>query len=289
MSDFIEPIEITELPKLKKRKRNSHKGDYGRVLIVGCSATMIGAGMLTGLAALRSGAGLVTLGLPEVLNLAVQGKIMELMTLPLPETIQHTICRAADHRIVEFSKNMNVVAIGPGMGAMTDTQDLVLDLLCDISCPVVLDADGLNALARDIDILEARPGKTIITPHPGEMANLIGKTTTYVQRNRIEVAVNFANYHNIIVVLKGDKTIVTDGEYIYINKTGNPGMATAGSGDVLTGVISAMIAQGLNLFDAAQLGVHVHGQAGDIAANCLGEVSLIATDIIEHLPDAFIE
>jgi ADP-dependent NAD(P)H-hydrate dehydratase / NAD(P)H-hydrate epimerase len=272
--------------QLRQRKPDSHKGDFGHIFIIAGSRRFSGAALLCAKAAMRSGAGLVTLGLPESLcNAVTKIKSDELMLLPLPETKEGTISSAAYKKITDFSKQADILVIGPGLSQNKSTQTLVKKLVIAIKEPFVIDADGLNALADSGKF--SLPTDTIITPHPGEMSRLIGIPTAVIQKKRKEVAKNFACRYNSTVVLKGDKTVVAgpDGR-VYVNTTGNPGMATAGSGDVLTGIIAAFRAQGLDAFDAAKYGVYLHGLAGDIAANEKTQLSLIASDIIDFLPKA---
>jgi len=271
---------------LLKRKKDSHKGDFGHVFIIAGSRGLTGAAALCANACLRAGAGLATLGIPESLNIAMEAKLTEVMTCPLPETSMGTLALKAKEKILEMASKSDVVIIGPGLSLVADTQRLIRELILEIEKNLVLDADALNAIKERIFLLRKTKGSCIITPHPGEMARLIGKTPQYIQRNRLTVAKKISLQYNIVVVLKGAGTIVAEKERYYVNKTGNPGMATAGSGDVLTGVIGGFLAQGLGLFDAARLGVYVHGMAGDLAAKKKGEVGLIASDILEQIPYA---
>ncbi|MFH1644966.1 MAG: NAD(P)H-hydrate dehydratase [Candidatus Omnitrophota bacterium] len=278
--------------RIKKRKRDSHKGDYGHLLVVAGSRGMTGAAFLCCEAALLSGSGLITLALPKSLNTIMEKKLTEQMTLPLPETPDGSISNAAYKIICKFAAKCSCVAIGPGLSMNVQTQKLVRALILDIELPIIIDADGLNALVDHLDILKQRsekgPYHTLLTPHPGEMARLISKTTKYVQNNRKSVAKWFANEYNISIVLKGHKSLISVPQKpICVNKTGNPGMATAGSGDVLTGIIASLISQGNDSYVAARVGAYVHGLAGDIAARKKGEISLRAKDLLEYLPVAF--
>lgn len=280
---------VSNIPSLPFREKDAHKGSCGKVLVVAGSMGMTGAAILSAQAALRSGAGMVYLAMPESLNDIIEVRLIEVITRPQPETPQISIARSARHRIVDLSKECDVVAIGPGLSQVQETSELVLDLLCDIEKPIVLDADGINALNDDVSVLTTRPAATIITPHPGEMARFAGVTTGEVQSDRQGIAVKIAKKHNIIVVLKGHETVVADKGRVYVNKTGNPGMATAGSGDVLTGIIAGLLGQTGAPFDSAVLGVFLHGLAGDLAAENFGIHSLIASDILNLLPKAFIK
>ncbi|MBI4835423.1 MAG: NAD(P)H-hydrate dehydratase [Planctomycetes bacterium] len=278
---------IKELPRLPKRPRNSHKGDYGRVLIIAGSRGMAGAARLAAEAALRSGSGLVTVATPKSQQPILAKKITCQMTYALPETKDGTIAFSARNPLLNLAKKQGVIAIGPGLSQNPQTIKLVLLLVPDLKVPTVIDADGLNALSKNVNTLKKAKAPLILTPHPGEMAKLIGSKVQWSKSSRDKIAVDFAKRYKVIVVLKGHQTVVTDGEKVYINKTGNPGMATAGSGDVLTGVIAGLLGQDLRPFEAAQLGVYIHGLAGDLAAKKIGELSLIATDILEFLPSAF--
>jgi len=241
---------------------------------------------------MRSGAGLVTLGIPKGLNNAIiKIKPKEVMTLPLPETKDATVSLASFKKIRDFSKNCDVLAIGPGLSQDKSTQSLIKKVICSINKPMVIDADGLNALVGHLNLLrtmsyELRTTK-VFTPHPGEMARLLGISIKKVQSKRKEIAKRFATDCKATVVLKGHNSIVADYKgNLYINKTGNPGMATAGSGDVLTGMVGAFLGQGLDTFNAAKYAVYLHGLAGDLAAKEKTQISLIASDIINKIPEA---
>jgi len=275
--------------RLLRRKADSHKGDFGQILVVAGCAKFSGAAILCAEAALRSGAGLVTLGIPRSIAKAViMNKPKEIMLLPLPETEDISISSAATDKIIKSA--FDVLIIGPGLGQDKSTQAMVRKLVRKIRKPIVIDADGLNALAGHLKILlkiKDRRLTAILTPHPGEMARLLGVSTKTVQKNRKEIAREFAKDYRLTVVLKGDHTVVADYKgHIYINKTGNPGMATGGSGDVLTGIIASFLGQGLDAFSACKYGVYIHGLAGDIAARANTEISLIASDIIAKIPKA---
>jgi ADP-dependent NAD(P)H-hydrate dehydratase len=274
-----------ELPKLPPRRDDAHKGDFGTALIVGGSRGMTGAAALAGMAALRGGAGRVRVAVPEPCLESVAGFEPSYMTAPLPADADGRIVFGALDRIVALAATATVVACGPGMGRSPDLDLLVAELYCTLPRPMVLDADALNALATVPDALAQPGGPRILTPHPGEFARLVGRKLD--TRAQIEAAVELAARCGIVVVLKGHRTLTTDGVRRAENTTGNPGMATGGAGDVLTGLIAALICQGLLPLDAARLGVHLHGLAGDLAAEELGQVSLIAGDLIDYLPEAF--
>jgi len=291
-------IKVKNLPKLNPRKSNTHKGSYGRVLVLAGSPGLTGAACLCSKAALRSGSGIVTLGVPESLNPVMEVKLTCVMTHPLPETKDYTLSNKSKKEIMKLCESHDIVALGPGLSQQPETKELILWLIKNIDRDMVIDADGLNALADDVNVLHKIQKSVVLTPHPGEMSRLAGfGAAKDVQKDRLNTASQFVqsfqkklcNERRLILVLKGDKSIVADSSKVYINRTGNPGMATAGAGDVLTGIIASLIGQGHDVFEASQLGVYIHGLAGDIAANKKGELSMIASDIIEYLPDAFIK
>lgn len=282
------PRIITALPTLPPRNPESHKGTFGKVVVVGGSRGMSGAAVLCGAAALRGGAGLVQVAAPADVQPCVAAGNPCYTTASLPVEVKGGLATDAIPVILELAESAQALAIGPGLGQGGHLPEIIEILLVQASLSVVLDADGLNVLAKlPTDVFKRRSAPTILTPHPGEFGRLLHKSTAEVLADRQELAVAFAAERGVVLVLKGHGTIVTDGARLYRNTTGNPGMATAGSGDVLTGVIAALVAQGLAPFEAAQLGAHVHGKAGDLAADEKGQVSLIATDLIDYLPAAF--
>lgn len=276
------------LPQLPARRPESHKGDFGRALLLGGSRGMSGAIALAGMAALRGGAGLVTLAVPDACLDVVASFEPSYMTSPLSCDQDGRIVLAAKEAIVELSENATCVACGPGLGRSRELTELVGWLYENVTRPVVFDADALNALSSRADGLAAAGGPRILTPHPGEFRRLVDDNASRSSVDSLcERAVELAEEQGVVMVLKGHRTLITDGARITYNATGNPGMASGGSGDVLTGLIAALLCQGLAAFDAAQLGVHVHGLAGDLAADRLGQVSSIASDLVNHLPEAF--
>jgi ADP-dependent NAD(P)H-hydrate dehydratase len=277
----------SELPLLPRRRPDAHKGDFGLALIVSGSRGMAGAAALAGMAALRGGAGLVRLAVPESIQETVAGFEPSYMTVPLPADAAGRLTAAAFDRIAELAEAATAVACGPGLGRSLDLDQLVLRLYQEIGKPMVFDADALNALSGEPEALLQHTGPRILTPHPGEFARLVGRKLDAELRN--EAAVQLAARCGVVVVLKGHRTLVTDGARQAINTTGNPGMATGGTGDVLTGLITALACQHLAAFDAARLGVHLHGRSGDLAAEEIGQVSLVAGDLIQYLPEAFLE
>ena len=274
--------------QLLQRKVNSHKGNYGQLLILAGSAKFSGAALLCAQAAMRSGAGLVTLGIPKSINLAViKNKTKEVMTLPLPETKNSTLDLKAFAKINLFLKKTDLLIIGPGLGENRSTYALIRKVIQNALVPMVIDADALNALNQHLRILKKHHGQIILTPHENEMAKLFNVSLSFVKKNRKLIAKKCAKYYNSIIILKGHHSIVTNGSsQCYINQTGNPGMATAGSGDVLSGILGAFLAQGLDAFKAAKFATYIHGLAGDIGAKDKTQMGLIASDIIERIPDA---
>lgn len=272
---------------LPARWADMHKGDAGRLVIVAGSVGMTGAAALAGLGAARSGAGLVTLAVPASLNDIMEAKCTEVMTLPLPETDQRSLASAAAEQIQQFAAGCEAVALGPGISQVADTAELARNLIARLPQPLVIDADGLNACAADPQILQHRPGPTIITPHPSELSRLISTPISEIQQDRVGATRRAAADLDCVVVLKGAGTVIAipQGE-AWINSTGNSGMASGGVGDVLTGVIGALLAGGATPLAAAVSGVYYHGLAGDLAAEQKGERGLIASDLLEQLPAA---
>jgi len=283
--EMIDPQELRGL--LPPRRPVSHKGDYGHVLVLAGSPGFTGAAALTSVSALRAGAGLVTLGVPESLNPILETKCTELMTLPLPETAQGTFSPEAKGKIMEFCARATVVALGPGLSRNEETGGLVKKLVKECPLPMVIDADGLNLLAGDVSVLTAARSPLILTPHPGEMVRLTGMAKEELLKDREKAARDFAEKYNVTLVLKGAGTLIAPPSGpLWINLTGNPGMASGGTGDVLTGLIAGFLGQGLSPLDAARLGVYLHGAAGDRAAKKVGRISLIATDLLAEVPPA---
>lgn len=288
----IEDISSTALPRLAARTPESNKGDYGRGLVVGGSRGMSGAIALAGCAALRSGAGLVTLAVPNEIQNIVASFEPSYMTLGLAHD-GGEIAPDATETVLESARTATAVALGPGLGRSPTLTAFVRCLYREISQPMVVDADALFALAEVREDLAAPGGPRILTPHPGEFARLLGKGPEAARQigaasdeERISMAASLAG-DRVVVLLKGHRTVVTDGARASLNATGNPGMATGGTGDVLTGVITGLLCQGLAPFDAARLGAHLHGLAGDLGAERLGQASLIAHDLVAWLPAAF--
>ncbi len=284
--ELITPRDIAEM--VAPRPRDSHKGMYGHVLVIGGSLGKAGAAGMAGMAALRTGAGLATVATAQSVLPTVAGFAPELMTEPLPETEAGTISlRAREYgRLDGIIQGKTVLAIGPGISRQTETSELVRVLVKSSQLPMVLDADGLNAFEGRAQELTGRP--LVITPHPGEMSRLAQLSTKQVQENRLQVARDFATRHGITTVLKGNRTLVAqaDGK-VWVNPTGNPGMASGGMGDILTGIVAGLLAQTTHSITAVIAGVYLHGLAGDAACEQTGEQSLIATDLLAALPEAF--
>jgi ADP-dependent NAD(P)H-hydrate dehydratase len=279
---------IDSLPTLPKRPEDSNKGMYGTVLVIAGGRGMAGAAALVGASALRSGAGLVRVACPAEVQPTVASFEPSYMTYPLENDDDGLLSfKPARKAIARLLEKADVLAIGPGLGQSGEIRDLVHWVVEEVEIPTVLDADALNALAGQTDTLADLRRPVVLTPHPGEFARLTGRSVAEIQADREGHALALAQADHLVVLLKGMNTVITDGHRIAVNKTGNPGMATGGAGDVLTGVIAALIAQKLPAFEAAQLGAHVHGLAGDIARDQTGEISLIAGDIVDSLADAF--
>ncbi len=269
---------------LPKRRRDMHKGDCGRVFLLAGSVGMIGAATLCAQAALRCGSGLVTVGTEAAAQPTLAVKLTEAMTLPLPEDES-----LAQSLVKEQIEKSDAIAIGPGLGRYAGTQTM-LQVALQSEKPLVVDADGINTLAVHIDILREKHSSVVLTPHPGEMARLCGKSALEIQKDRESVAKEFAMRYGVTLLLKGKDTVIASprGE-IHINPTGNSGMATGGMGDALTGVIVSLLGQGLGGYDAAVLGAFLHGLAGDLAAREMGEFGMIAGDVVGKLPQAILE
>lgn len=293
MTEFVS-IADCQIPD---RNDDGHKGTFGRVLVVAGSDGMSGAACLAGKAALRGGSGLVTLIVPKCIQSIVAGYEPGYMTVgydvqaaSLEDAIFGISGQSVECLKVQAARQ-DVVAIGPGLGTGSDAVQLVKAALCELPCPVVLDADALNVCAAGRLLSEMSPGGRaagrVLTPHPGEFARLTGMTVAEVQADRVGHARSFAKQHGVTVVLKGPETCVTDGDRVYLNDTGNSGMATGGSGDVLTGLLAAVVGQGVPVFDAACVAVWLHGAAGDSAAEAFSREAMIASDLPMHFGRAW--
>jgi NAD(P)H-hydrate epimerase len=285
--EIITPESLRE--HVRPRAAEANKGDFGHVLVVAGSRGKSGAAHLAGMGALRSGAGLVTVATPRSVQPIVASLAPEYMSEALSETSQGRLDAGAIDQVLAMQRD--VIAVGPGIGVDDGTREFMWALLERAGVPLVVDADGLNAFDGEPARLVAREGQTvIITPHPGEMARLLGISAADVQANRLEMAVNFATTHRLYVVLKGSRTLIaTPQGAVHVNLTGNPGMASGGTGDVLTGAIAGWLAQVMDAELACRLGVYLHGLAGDLADADVGEVAMTASDVLDHLGDAVLE
>ncbi len=282
------------LPQFSVRERTGHKGTYGTVLGIGGSRGMAGSIAMAGKAALLGGAGLVRLAIPHSVSGVVAGFYPEITTIPCPEDRKGKFSLAALDLWVKQAEQASCVMMGPGMGRSAALDSMIVSFLRCVTCPIVIDADALNALASWGDggnhaekaVFSSFSQSLILTPHDGEFARLRKKPTETELSERIRAAVEFSQRHSVTLVLKGHPTIVAASGNTVTNPTGNPGMATGGSGDVLTGLMAALLAQKFSPWDAARLGVYLHGLAGDLAANQVGEISVTATSILQFLPAA---
>ncbi len=271
----------------RPRPRDGHKGTFGHVLILAGSRGKTGAAVLAGKAALRSGAGLVTVAAPAGCVPTIARGMAELMTEPLAETKQGTVAAGALARLAELLPGKDVLVVGPGLSTHPETAELVRKLLPKVRAQVVIDADGLNILGGHLDVLKKMARPPVLTPHPGEFGRLLGFSMPEVMNDRLGLASRFAGEHRVILVLKGHRTLVANpGGRVSVNPTGNPGMATAGAGDVLSGILGAFVAGQKDVFKAVVAAVYLHGEAGDIAADHLGQRAMVAGDMIKYLPVA---
>ena len=292
LEDRSAEVHITQKyvsPFSSKRPIDGNKGNFGRILVVGGSSGLTGAPCLTAQSALRTGSGVVTVACAKGLNDIFENKLTEVMTASLPQNIDRTISSKALAVLVEMMDQYDVLALGPGLGKNKDTGKLVFSLIRKIKKPVVLDADGLNFISKNPGILKEKKSVLVVTPHPGEMSRLMRCSIDMIQKHRVETSLKFAKKYNVITLLKGACTVIAlpSGE-VFINSTGNPGLATAGAGDVLTGVIASIIGQGIEPGKAAIFGAFIHGLAGDLAKKDKGECGLIASDIISNIPEAIL-
>ena len=275
--------------QLLKRSPDTHKGDYGHALVLGGSPGLTGAVCLSAKAALKIGAGLVTVGIPSSLNKIFEIKLTEVMSLPL-EDDKGCIALGAFKELQKYLNKIDNIILGPGASLKPATQSFIIKVLEKIDKPLVMDADAITALAQNLDVLNKRKTKSLVlTPHLGEFSRLVKLDVSEIKKKRKKLASEFALRYNLTLVLKGSHTVVTDGKKIFENDTGNPGMASVGSGDVLSGMIGGLISQKLDHFEAAKLGVYLHGLAADCAVKDKTQVCLIASDLIEYLPQAIKE
>lgn len=271
-------------PTLKKREPVSHKGDYGRLLSVCGSKKYPGAAYFAASGAVRIGTGLVTCAFPDSAYPAIASKLNEPIMMPLPCCEDGFLARGALDALLPAAQKSDCVLFGCGIGQTLGTASVAEEILGQTTCPLVIDADGINLISSNINMLETVRGRAIITPHPGEMAKLLRLNTEQVESNRILLTKAVAKQFGITVVLKGANTVVSDGDTVYVNRTGNAGMARGGSGDLLAGIIAGLVAQGYPLMQAAVTGVYIHGKAGDLAAAKLSQTGMTPTDMIQALP-----
>jgi len=281
-------LEIADVrPSFPPRDLDAHKGRFGHLLVVAGSLGKTGAAVLAGRAALRCGVGLCTIAAPASQQPIIAAQAPEYMTEALPETAARSLSLKAKDRVLELARRMDAVALGPGLSLDPEAQELARALIWELEQPMVVDADALSALAGHLDLLRHAAGPRALTPHPGELARMLGTTIEAVQADRIEVTRTFAREHGVAIALKGAHTVIAgpDG-HVAINPTGNPGMAKGGSGDVLTGIVGALLAREIEPAAALRAGCYLHGLAGDVAARERGEYAMLASDIIESLPAA---
>lgn len=278
----------TALPPLPCRGEDAHKGSVGRVLVIAGSLGMTGAGALVSMAALRSGAGLVTWAIAEPLAHIAEITCTEVITWPIPGSEMGHPSIDARELLAEASHEADAVVLGPGLPTAGETGELLRLLIPELHAPLVLDAGGLTAMGTGLKPLQKRRKPTILTPHPGEMSRVTQAQTPEIQADRAKAARELAARSEAVVLLKGAGTVVASGDRLFVNETGNPGMATAGAGDVLSGLIAGLLAQGMDAYGAAALSAHLHGAAGDLAAARKGIHGLIAGDILDALPQAFL-
>ena len=281
--------EATMAPLLRRRDRQGHKGEFGHCLILAGSTGKTGAAALAANSAVRAGSGLVTVAVPERVHSILELKTTEAMTSPLPDSGRGYLTDSSLPAVVQLLAGKDAVALGPGLGRCPGTDAFVQGVVAVVTVPLVLDADALNALAGDISVLQRKKsGQVILTPHPGEMSRLQGTSVADVEASRISVAREFARSHGVFLILKGARTVIASPEgAVAINGSGNPGMASGGMGDVLTGVITSLAGQGYSAWDACCLGVFIHGFAADMVAALKGEAGMTATDVLEMIPYAY--
>ena len=279
-------FQITDV-RLLDRPHDGHKGTFGRVLVVAGSRGMSGAAVLCSSAALRGGAGLVTAAVPQSIQAEVAIGQPCATTIPLADDESGQVSANCSNDLGALVTGHDVIAAGPGLGTSSGACKLIRDIVCHAESPLVLDADALNVCAQASLLNGIQKADLVVTPHPGEFSRLTGLSIADIAADPTTAACNFATTFGGIVALKGHRTVVTDGKRVYRNETGNSGMATGGSGDVLTGVIAALIAQGIPAFEAAVAGICLHGIAGDISAERLSEEAMIASDLVDSLGAAW--
>jgi NAD(P)H-hydrate epimerase len=274
---------------LPDRPQGGHKGTFGRLVVIGGSRGLTGAVKLAATAALRSGSGLVTAAVPAALSDVMGAALAEVMHIPLPSSSDSALGMESLEPALDFARKCDAVVLGPGMGASDPAQEFTAEFVRLCAVPMVIDADGLNCLSKRLACLKECEAPCVLTPHPGEMARLVDSSIGEVQEAREETAASFAREHGCVLVLKGPNTIIADGDNMYINTTGNSGMASGGSGDVLSGITASLLGQGMEALEAAAAAVYVHGMAGDVAAQRRSGRGMIAGDIIESLCDVWLQ
>ncbi len=271
---------------LQKRLPETHKGNTGHLLIIAGSTGKTGAAAMTAMSAMRSGAGLVSLGIPKSLNSVLESQILEVMTSPLPEAKGGRLNESSFDKIMNLIPGKKCLAVGPGLGTASGTKNLVIRIIKECGLPIIIDADGLNNIIDNINMLKNLKPPVILTPHPGELSRLTGRPVSFIQNNRINCARNFAKKFKVHLVLKGAKTVIAhpDGK-VFINPTGNPGMASGGMGDVLTGIIAGFVTQGYSPESAVHAGVYLHGAAADTLAKNKASFGYLATEVMNAIPE----
>ena len=280
-------VKIIEQPMLPPRNKNSHKGTFGTAVLICGSYGMAGAAVLAGKAALRSGVGIAKIILPDKIYDIVARQIPEAVFVPLKTSSDGTLCCEDIPKICEHIKNADSVLFGCGIGMSRDNAEILNNLINEVRCPFIIDADGINLLSQNIDIIKQAAAPIVLTPHPGEMSRLTGKSIGEIEANRIKTARDFADKYGAVTVLKGAETVVATRSNTYLNTIGNAGMATGGSGDTLSGILAAFLAREGDMDFAVTSAVWVHSAAGDKAAERLSLTSMLPSDIIDELPCLF--
>lgn len=283
---------ITITPEFVKqnmpyRPAHANKGTMGTLLNISGSHSMAGAAILSSMSALRSGVGLLKVALPQSIYSIVASAVYEAVFIPVRDSESGTVDHNSLDYLLDVAKHSSAVVLGCGLKLCDDTIEFVRDFVSACTTPMLIDADGINALSMNIDVLKASNAKVVLTPHPKEMSRLTGLSVDYINANRAKVAEEFAIANSVVVVLKGKDTVVTDGTNTFVNPTGNSGMAKGGSGDVLSGIIGSLMAQGVGVLESACIGVYVHGLCGDIASEQISKTAMLPRDIVEYLPKAF--
>ncbi len=288
---MAELIDINMVKKnFKSRKKDTNKGTFGTLALFCGSPQMTGAAVLASRAAMRSGVGMVNLFIPKSIHAILASLMIEPVFTIFSENEHGVISKSCANEILKKLEKSTACLVGCGLGKNEDTKQIVYEIIKNYRGPLIIDADGINAVSQNIDVLRAAKSSVILTPHPGEMSRLVGLSVSSINENREQVALDFARENNVIIVLKGYETIVAlPNAKVFKNTTGNSGMSTAGAGDVLAGMIGAFLAQGMAPVDSATSGVFLHGMAGDICAKELSEISVCATDIVNKLPETFLK